>query len=163
MSLSTSVHATPFSVLTRNVQLRDPPDRNHLWKWIGINPDRIRIGRMRIQCGRAQTGFDPVQCALGAQCGRVLILLFFSSCPMFCSCHFFQEVSLYLAKNPAYWMLLIAGSVRNIPGYALGAWLPTFYSQVFGLPSSEYGIKAGLAVVFGGAIGSFLGGFCSDR
>ena len=27
---------------------------------------------MRIQCGRAQTGFDPVQCALGAQCGRAL-------------------------------------------------------------------------------------------
>ena len=27
---------------------------------------------MHIQCGRDQTGFDPVQCALGAQCGRVL-------------------------------------------------------------------------------------------
>ena len=30
---------------------------------------------MRIQCGRAQTGFDPIQCALGAQCGRALTLL----------------------------------------------------------------------------------------
>ena len=25
---------------------------------------------MRIQCGHAQTRFDPVQCTLGAQCGR---------------------------------------------------------------------------------------------
>ena len=30
---------------------------------------RIRIGQMRIQCGRALTGFDPVQCALGVKCG----------------------------------------------------------------------------------------------
>ena len=55
---------------TRNCAIQFNPDRNHLWKWIGINPDRIQIGRMRIQCGRAQTGFDLVQCALGAQCGR---------------------------------------------------------------------------------------------
>ena len=27
---------------------------------------------MRIQCGRAQTGFNPVQCALSAQCGQAL-------------------------------------------------------------------------------------------
>ena len=27
---------------------------------------------MRIQCGHAQTGFDLVQCALGAQCGHAL-------------------------------------------------------------------------------------------
>ena len=30
----------------------------------------IRIGWMRIQCGRAQTGFDLVQCASGVQCGQ---------------------------------------------------------------------------------------------
>ena len=57
-----------------NAQLRDP-DRNHLWKWTGINPDRIRIGQIRIQCGRTQTGFDPVQCALGVQCGRAFIYM----------------------------------------------------------------------------------------
>ena len=48
-----------FLVLTRNMQLRDPV-QNHLWKWIGINPDRIRIGQMCIQCERDQTGFNPV-------------------------------------------------------------------------------------------------------
>ena len=46
---------------THNCAIQFNPDRNHLWKWIGINPDRIRIGRMRIQCGRTQTGFDLVQ------------------------------------------------------------------------------------------------------
>ena len=59
-------------------------------------------------------------------------------------------------------MLLIAGSVRNIAGYALGAWLPTYYVRVFQLQSDEYGIKVGLAVLFGGGIGSFLGGFLAD-
>ena len=29
---------------------------------------------MRIKCGRAQTGFDPVQCALGVQCGQAFRL-----------------------------------------------------------------------------------------
>lgn len=59
-------------------------------------------------------------------------------------------------------MLLVAGSIRNIPGYALGGWLPTFYAQAFGLTSSEYGIKVGLVVIFGGAMGCFLGGALSD-
>ena len=61
-------------MLSRLIALLRDPDRNHLWKWIGINPDRIRIRRMRILCGRAQTGFNPVQCALSAQCGQALSL-----------------------------------------------------------------------------------------
>ena len=73
LEVDTSVHATPFLVLTCNAQLCDPV-WNHLWKWIGINQDRIRIGRMRIQRGCAQTGFDPVHCALGDQCVQSLYL-----------------------------------------------------------------------------------------
>ena len=30
---------------------------------------------MRIQCGCAQTGFDPVQCTLGVQCGQAFSLV----------------------------------------------------------------------------------------
>ena len=69
--VDTSVHAMPFWSLrsTRNCMIQFNPGRNHLWKWIGINPDQIRIGWIRIQCGRTQTRFDPVQCALGVQCG----------------------------------------------------------------------------------------------
>ncbi len=59
-------------------------------------------------------------------------------------------------------MLLLAGSIRNIPGYALGGWLPTFYARAFGLTSSDYGIKVGLVVIFGGGLGCFLGGMLSD-
>ena len=54
---------TLSSRATLNCAIQFNPDRSHLWKWIGINPDRIQIGRMHIQCGRTQTGFDPFQCA----------------------------------------------------------------------------------------------------
>ena len=69
----------------------------------------------------------------------------------------------YLGKNRPFWLLLVAASIRNIPGYALGAWLPTFYKREFGVSSQHYGIPVGLAVIFGGGLGSFLGGFLSDR
>jgi len=74
-----------------------------------------------------------------------------------------KEVVCYLGKNRPFWLLLVAASIRNIPGYALGAWLPTFYKREFGVSSQHYGIPVGLAVIFGGGLGSFLGGFFSDR
>ena len=74
-----------------------------------------------------------------------------------------QEVVVYLAKTPSFWLLLAAGSVRNIPGYALGAWLPTFYALEHQASPSSYGVRVGLVVVFGGGLGSFLGGFLADR
>jgi MFS family permease len=72
-----------------------------------------------------------------------------------------KEVFLYLVTNPPFWLLLVAGSVRNIPGYALGAWLPTFFKRNYG--ASDYGIPVGLVIIFAGGLGSFLGGFISDR
>lgn len=68
-----------------------------------------------------------------------------------------------LAKSLPFWLLLVAGSVRNIPGYALGAWLPTFFVRRFNVEPSHFAIPVGLAVLFGGGLGSFLGGFISDR
>ncbi len=70
---------------------------------------------------------------------------------------------MFLVKCPPYWMLLIAGSIRNIPGYALGAWLPAFFRRQYKIEASHYAIPVGLVVLFGGAVGSFIGGFLSDR
>ena len=74
-----------------------------------------------------------------------------------------QEVFCYLLRLRPFWLLVLAGSVRNIPGYALGAWLPTFIVLKYRANSREYGIRVGLVVLFGGALGSFVGGFLSDR
>ena len=90
----------PFwsSCARRNCAIQFNPDRNHLWKWIGINLDWIRIGRMRIQCERAQTGFDLVQCALGVQCEQAF------SCNKYkmCVCVF---VCCGRVKSINYWLL----------------------------------------------------------
>ena len=66
-------------------QIRGSPKHTHCWYvtqacmpcpfWSHVQRAIARsrsiwIGRVRIQCGRAQTGFDPVQCALGVQCGQ---------------------------------------------------------------------------------------------
>ena len=74
-----------------------------------------------------------------------------------------KEVVLFLLKCPPYWMLLVAGSIRNIPRYAIGAWLPTFFKRQYGVEASHYAIPVGLVVLFGGGAGSFIGGVLSDR
>ncbi len=56
-------------------------------------------------------------------------------------------------------MLLLAGSVCYVLGDGS---VPTFYACAFGLTSSDYGIKVGLVVIFGGGLGCFLGGMLSD-
>lgn len=74
-----------------------------------------------------------------------------------------KEVVVCLASMPSFWLLLAAGSIRNIPGYAIGAWLPTFYALEHDVRPSSYGVRVGLVIVFGGGLGSFLGGFLADR
>ena len=70
---------------------------------------------------------------------------------------------MFLVKSPPYWMLLIAGSIRNIPGYALGAWMLTFFVREYNVTAEDFSIPVGLAVLLGGGIGCFIGGFISDR
>ena len=77
--------------------------------------------------------------------------------------HYFQETIVELVASKAYVLLCIAASVRNIGGYALGAWLATFYAKHFGQSSQEYGLRVALCVLCGGGAGSFIGGYCADR
>jgi MFS family permease len=75
-------------------------------------------------------------------------------------CIYFLKPS-YTAST--YWLLLLCGSVRNIAGYSLLTWLPTFFVKEYCVGSADYGWKVALVVLFGGGLGSFLGGFFSDR
>ena len=59
-------------------------------------------------------------------------------------------------------MLLVAASVRNIAGYAIGAWLPTYFVREYGASSAEFGLPVGFVVLCGGIMGSLLGGFLTD-
>ena len=70
---------------------------------------------------------------------------------------------MYLIRSPSYWVLLVAASVRNIAGYAIGAWLPTYFVREYGVTSAEFGLPVGFVVLCGGTMGSLLGGFVTDR
>lgn len=82
-------------------------------------------------------------------------------------CLLLQAVARHLLRpsftSGTFWLLVAAGAVRNIAGYALGAWLPTFFVVQYCVSSADYGLKAGLVVLFGGTTGAFLGGFLADR
>ena len=68
-----------------------------------------------------------------------------------------------MIKSPSYWVLLVAASIRNIAGYAIGAWLPTYFVREYGVTSAEFGLPVGFVVLCGGTMGSLLGGFVTDR
>eukprot|EP00045_Choanoeca_perplexa_P016590 m.225038 g.225038 ORF g.225038 m.225038 type:complete len:119 (-) comp17302_c0_seq21:283-639(-) len=63
-------------------------------------------------------------------------------------------------------MLCVAASIRNIAGYSLGAYTPTFFRDKFQLSDTEYGhtmALMGVIVAICGTLGSNLGGWMSDR
>lgn len=70
---------------------------------------------------------------------------------------------MHLVKSASFWVLLVAASVRNIAGYAIGAWLPTYFVREYGVSSAEFGLPVGFVVLCGGTMGSLIGGFVVDR
>lgn len=78
-------------------------------------------------------------------------------------CYTIKETVVYLITCWPFLMLLLASSVRNLPGYALGGWLPTFFSRDLKEPGSVYGWKNALIVLTGGCLGAILGGYLADR
>ncbi|XP_078597524.1 MFS-type efflux pump MSMEG_3705-like [Branchiostoma floridae x Branchiostoma japonicum] len=62
-----------------------------------------------------------------------------------------------------YMTLCLAASVQNLAGYAIGAWLPTFYSREHHLTPAQFGTVVGGTLLVGGCVGSILGGAFADR
>jgi MFS family permease len=77
--------------------------------------------------------------------------------------HTIRESIAVLISNVPFVLICIASSIRMFSGYALGAWLATFYERRFDLNSSQFGPVVGVLVIFGGSIGSLAGGYLSDR
>ncbi|XP_065836551.1 MFS-type efflux pump MSMEG_3705-like [Oscarella lobularis] len=74
-----------------------------------------------------------------------------------------KETAWHLVTCPPYLLLLLAGSVRNLPGYAIGGWLATFYKRDLDQDSEVYGRNVAIIVAIGGICGAAIGGFLSDR
>ena len=57
----------------------------------------------------------------------------------------------------------IAGGLTAFAGYSFAGWAPTYLERVLGLVGTERGLKYGIVLGVGGAIGSVLAGWLSDR
>lgn len=77
--------------------------------------------------------------------------------------HSLRATALHLWRRRDYVWLCVASSARNVAGYALGAWLPTFYARTFGVAPATYGTALAIIVPLAGASGSYFGGWLCDR
>lgn len=75
----------------------------------------------------------------------------------------FWSTAAELARKPSFWLLSFGAASSSICGYGLGFWLPSFFSENYGLSLSSIGTYMGSLVLVGGIGGIFLGGLIADK
>ncbi len=74
-----------------------------------------------------------------------------------------SEVFRYLWALRSFRHAAFATGLTAFAGYAFANWTPTYLERVHGLVGTERGVKYGLVLGVGGALGSVLAGWLSDR
>lgn len=74
-----------------------------------------------------------------------------------------SEVLAFLWRLRSFRHASIASALSAFGGYAFVGWAPTYLERVHGMVGTERGIKYGLVLGIGGALGSLLAGFLADR
>lgn len=98
----------------------------------------------------------------------VLLLLsttvqFISSKHIYLPIRILQETLFRLKTCKPFLVLCIAAGIRAIGGYALGAWLATYYARVLMLPSRQFGFILAIIVFLGGGMSSLVAGYLADK
>lgn len=75
----------------------------------------------------------------------------------------FGDVVRRLLATPTFVLLAIAGSLHVFCIYGIGNWSYSFLGRLHGMSKIEIGRDLGLAYGIGGGIGSFAGGWLTDR
>eukprot|EP00903_Cladosiphon_okamuranus_P006304 g6182.t1 len=65
--------------------------------------------------------------------------------------------------DPLILLLICGGMVRFMAGYAIGSYLPDFYSQIFSSYNTIYSYLNASVVSVGGALSSYAGGYAADK
>jgi MFS family permease len=68
-----------------------------------------------------------------------------------------------LARKPAFWLLSLGASSSSLCGYGLALWTPSVLMRSFGLDLLSTGNFLASAILIGGCIGVFTGGWLADR
>jgi MFS family permease len=74
-----------------------------------------------------------------------------------------SEVARVLRARRSFVHMAFAGSLHALYGYGAGTFLPIFFERVHRLPPLEIGYSLGLIAATAGVIGTFLGGWLTDR
>ena len=74
-----------------------------------------------------------------------------------------REVVRYLWSRPTFRHLVAAAPLLVAAFYCVNIWGPAFLIRVHDLSKAEVGVRLGPVVGIGGAIGTLLGGYLSDR
>ncbi|XP_071846012.1 MFS-type efflux pump MSMEG_3705-like [Apostichopus japonicus] len=83
--------------------------------------------------------------------------------PLFGKTYTLKETLFRLKTCKPFLVLCIAAGIRAIGGYALGAWLATYYARVLMLPSRQFGFILAIIVFLGGGMSSLVAGYLADK
>jgi len=75
----------------------------------------------------------------------------------------FGEVVSILFRKKTFVFLSIATGFQAFSNYGVGNWLAPFFSRSHGMDIATIGITLGLIAAFGGGIGTFMGGYLTDK
>jgi MFS family permease len=74
-----------------------------------------------------------------------------------------REVARVLRARRSFVHMAIAGALHALYGYGAGAFNPAFFERVHGLAPLEIGYTLGAIAATAGVLGTFLGGWLTDR
>ncbi|CAM9103237.1 unnamed protein product [Ectocarpus sp. 13 AM-2016] len=74
-----------------------------------------------------------------------------------------RESTKLIFGDPLIVLLIFGGMVRFMAGYAIGSYLPDFFSQIYPNDNTIYSYLNASVVSVGGALSSYAGGYAADR
>jgi predicted MFS family arabinose efflux permease len=77
--------------------------------------------------------------------------------------HSMGDVLKLLLSKKTFSLLALASGLHAFCIYGVFNWAPSFLTRLHGLSNSEVGVSLGLIFGIGGALGTFIGGFLTDR
>ena len=75
----------------------------------------------------------------------------------------FLEVMKILMSRKTFVFVALACGLHTFTAYGVGNWFPPFLERVHGMETQSVGIWLAISVGLGGAVGTYTGGFLSDR
>ncbi|MEM6699833.1 MAG: MFS transporter [Bacteroidota bacterium] len=75
----------------------------------------------------------------------------------------FKQVVNTLFSKKTFVFVAFAAAFQAFNNYAIGNWLPSFFGRIHSMELQTIGITIGLIAAVGGGMGTFMGGYLTDR